>query len=91
MSREYAMSRVRDALEKADGNHMKAQRLLLAMIEKDQTLLIGLVAPHLQSIITHAITHADKPDGAKKSAMRPKSSRSRNAIPENSGVSCCSR
>ncbi|MDE1151121.1 MAG: hypothetical protein PW788_01170 [Micavibrio sp.] len=72
MSREYAMSRVRDALEKADGNHMKAQRLLLAMIEKDQTLLIGLVAPHLQSIITHAITHADKPDGAKKSAMRPK-------------------
>jgi len=64
MSLEYAMSRVRDALEKSDGNHLKAQRLLLSWVEKDQTLLIGLVAPHLQSIVTHAVNHAGTPRGA---------------------------
>ena len=72
MSREYAMSRVRDALEKADGNHLKAQRLLLQQLEKDQSLLMGLVAPHLQSIITHAINHVGTPEGVKKSAAVPK-------------------
>lgn len=72
MSREYAMSRVRDALEKSDGNHLKAQRLLLQQLEKDQSLLMGLVAPHLQSIITHAINHVGAPEGAKKSAAVPK-------------------
>lgn len=59
MSREYAMSRVRDALEKSDGNHLKAQRLVLQWLEKDQSLLFGLVAPHLQSIISHAVNHAE--------------------------------
>jgi len=55
MSREYAMSRVRDALEKSDGNHLKAQRLLMSWVEKDQSLLLGLVTPHIQSIVSHAI------------------------------------
>ncbi|MDF3024475.1 MAG: hypothetical protein K0R10_1836 [Alphaproteobacteria bacterium] len=50
MSREYAMSRVKDALEKSNGNHLKAQRLLLQWMEKDQSLLFGLVTPHMQSI-----------------------------------------
>lgn len=58
MSREYAMSRVRDALEKSNGNHLKAQRLLLQWLEKDHSLLFGLVAPHLQSIISHAVNRA---------------------------------
>jgi len=61
MSQEYALSRVRDALEKSGGNHMKAQRLLLSWLEKDNTLLLGLVAPHLQSIVTHAVNHAANP------------------------------
>lgn len=61
MSVEYAMSRVRDALEKSDGNHLKAQRLILNWIEKDHSLLFGLVAPHLQGIISHAVNHADAP------------------------------
>lgn len=61
MSQEYALSRVRDALEKSGGNHLKAQRLLLSWLEKDHSLLLGLVAPHLQSIVTHAVNHADKP------------------------------
>lgn len=66
MSHEYAMSRVRDALEKSDGNHSKAQRLILAWLEKDQTLLFGLVAPHLQGIIGHAIGHLTQPALLKK-------------------------
>jgi hypothetical protein len=61
MSQEYAMSRVKDALEKSDGNHLKAQRLILSWLEKDNTLLLGLVSPHIQSIITHAIAHATQP------------------------------
>jgi len=61
MSHEYAMSRVRDAIEKSEGNHLKAQRLILQWIEKDHTLLFGLVAPHMQGIIAHALNHAMTP------------------------------
>jgi hypothetical protein len=61
MSHDYAMSRVRDALEKAEGNHLKAQRLILAWLEKDHTLLFGLVTPHLQSIVSHAVNHTASP------------------------------
>lgn len=64
MGSDYAMSRVRDALEKSDGNHLKAQRLLMQWLEKDQSLLVGLVAPHLQSIVTHALAHIDAPKKA---------------------------
>ncbi len=58
MSREYAMSRVGDALSSCDGNTAQAQRLIMGWLEKDQTLLLGLVAPHIKSIVTHAVTHA---------------------------------
>lgn len=61
MSHEYAMSRVKDALEKSDGNHLKAQRLILSWLEKDHTLMYGLMAPHLQGIISHAVTHVAHP------------------------------
>jgi len=61
MSYEYALSRVKDALEKSAGNHLKAQRLILSWLEKDHTLLLGLVSPHLQSIVTHALAHASQP------------------------------
>jgi hypothetical protein len=70
MSHEYAMSRVKDALEKSDGNHLKAQRLLLQWLEKDHTLLLGLVAPHLQSIITYAISHAALPATLQRATPR---------------------
>jgi hypothetical protein len=68
MSHEYAMSRVRDALDKSDGNHLKAQRLILGWIEKDHTLLFGLVMPHLQGIISHAVNHVAAPPPKKKAA-----------------------
>lgn len=61
MSHEYAMSRVKDALEQSGGNHLKAQRLLAQWLEKDHSLLLGLVGPHLNSIITYALTHAALP------------------------------
>ena len=61
MSHEYALSRVRDALEKSDNNHLKAQRLLLQWLEKDQTLFMGLAAPHMQAILSHAIMHVSSP------------------------------
>ena len=61
MSRDYAMSRVKDALEKSGGNQLKAQRLVLSWLEKDHTLLFGLVEPHMQGIITHAVAHAALP------------------------------
>ena len=81
MSRDYAMSRVRDALEKSEGNHLKAQRLLLTWMEKDQNLLLGLVAPHMQGIITHAINHISGPEAGKKSAVLPK----KVAVPKDGG------
>lgn len=61
MSHEYAMSRVKDALEQSGGNHLKAQRLLAQWLEKDHSLLLGLVSPHMHSIITHALTHVALP------------------------------
>lgn len=73
MSHDYAMSRVRDALEKSSGNHLKAQRLILSLLEKDHTLLLGLVSPHLHGIIAHALQHADAP--AKKEAAAPTAKR----------------
>ena len=60
MSHEYALSRVKDALEKSDGNRLKAQRLILSWMEKDHTLLFGLVMPHMQGIVTHAVAHIDQ-------------------------------
>ena len=57
MSHEYALSRVKDALEKSGGNRLKTQRLILSWLEKDRTLLFGLVTPHMQGIVTHAIAH----------------------------------
>lgn len=60
MSREYALSRVKDALEQSGGNHLKAQRLLTQWLEKDHSLLFGLVSPHMHSIIVHALAHVDQ-------------------------------
>ncbi len=77
MSHEYAMSRVKDALEKSEGNHQKAQRLLLNWLEKDHTLLCGLVGPHMQGIIAHAVHHLAGPEAAgqvrKKTVSSPAS------------------
>ena len=67
MSREYALSRVKDALEATNGNTAEAQRTILNWLKKDQTLMVGLVAPHLRSIVSHAVDYvAHKNDVAKQ-------------------------
>ncbi len=66
MSNEYAMSRVKDALDKSGGNHMKAKRLIMSLLEKDHTLLAGLAAPHIDGIISHAIAHVLTPPAKRK-------------------------
>ena len=63
MSREYALSRVKDALEASDGNTSQATRHIMHWLEKDQTLMVGLVAPHLKSIVTHAVSYVARHDG----------------------------
>jgi len=60
MSREYAMSRVKDALDQSEGNHLKASRLIMEWLENDNSLYFGLTAPHMKSIVTHAIAHVDQ-------------------------------
>ena len=57
MSRNYSLSRVQDALDAADGNHSEAQRIIMNWLERDQSLMVGLVAPHLKSIVSHAIDY----------------------------------
>lgn len=85
MSHEYALSRVKDALDKSDGNHLKAQRLLLQWLEKDHTLLLGLVAPHLQSIITYAINHAALPAPHKREILSKPASAPRTVSGKDAG------
>lgn len=70
MSQDYAMSRVKDALEKSDDNHLKAQRLIMSWLENDHTLLFGLVAPHMQAIVAHALNHVAAAPKKKSSAKR---------------------
>lgn len=60
MSWAYAESRVRAALEEAEGNALQTKRLLLEWIEKDTKLLHGLAEPHMNAIITHAIGYVTR-------------------------------
>lgn len=66
MRKDYSQSRIEDALEQSGGDLGKAQRMVLSWIENDQTLLAGLVAPHIKAIIAHAVSHAAKPRPASK-------------------------
>ncbi len=55
---EYARGRVLAALDQAEGNLAQAQRLLLAWVEEDASLLRGLAMPHLRSIAGLALQSA---------------------------------
>ncbi|MGM0421689.1 MAG: hypothetical protein ACQEQL_01165 [Pseudomonadota bacterium] len=81
MSREYALSRVQDALESCEGNTAKAQRVLMNWLEKDQTLMIGLVAPHLKSIVTHAVSYVARHPDDRTTTEQPESPLS-DSVPE---------
>lgn len=71
MSREYALSRVKDALDAADGNTSQAARHIMHWLEKDQTLMVGLIAPHLKSIVTHAVSYVSRHEGELPKAETP--------------------
>lgn len=72
MSREYALSRVKDALEASKGKTSEAERTIMNWLKKDQTLMVGLVAPHLKSIVSHAVDYvAHRNDVKKDDALKP--------------------
>lgn len=55
MSREYAESRIRKALELCKGNPTRARQQVIAWTFEDQKLLQALAQPHLTGIVAHAI------------------------------------
>ena len=57
MSREYAESRIRDALKLAKGNPTKARQQIIAWTNEDARLLQALARPHLTGIVAHAVNH----------------------------------
>lgn len=64
MNWSYAESRIRAAVEEAEGNTLEAKRLILEWTEKDPKLLKGLTEHHINGIITHAIGYVtrEKPE-----------------------------
>ncbi len=67
MSREYAESRIREALKLAKGNSTKARQQIMAWTFEDARLLQALARPHLTGIVAHAINrvvyHQDMVEG----------------------------
>lgn len=55
MSREYAESRIREALKLAKGNPTKARQQIIAWTYEDTKLLHALARPHLTGIVAHAV------------------------------------
>lgn len=55
MSRDYAESRIREALRLTKGNPTKARQQVIAWAVDDQRLLLGLTQPHLTGVVAHAI------------------------------------
>ena len=55
MSRDYAESRIREALRLSRGNPTKARAQIIAWAGEDQRLLMGLAQPHLTGIVAHAV------------------------------------
>ncbi len=56
MSREYAESRIREALKQAKGNATKARQMVMAWTFEDPKLLQALVRPHLTGIVAYAVS-----------------------------------
>lgn len=55
MSREYAESRIREALKQCRGNPARARQQIIAWCGEDAKLLQALAAPHLTGIVAHAV------------------------------------
>lgn len=55
MSREYAESRIQEALKLSKGNATRARQRIIAWTFEDPKLLQALARPHLSGIVAHAI------------------------------------
>lgn len=55
MSREYAESRIKEALKLARGNATRARQQIIAWTNEDPKLLQALAQPHLTGIVAHAV------------------------------------
>ena len=55
MSREYAESRIREALKLCRGNATRARQQIMAWTFEDPRLLQALARPHLSGIVAHAV------------------------------------
>lgn len=55
MSREYAESRIKEALKLAKGNPARARQQVIAWTYEDTKLLHALARPHLTGIVAHAV------------------------------------
>jgi hypothetical protein len=55
MSREYAESRIREALKLCRGNATRARQQVIAWTFEDPKLLQALARPHLSGIVAHAV------------------------------------
>lgn len=64
MSRDYAESRIREALRLARGNPTRARAQVIAWAAQDQRLLMGLAQPHLTGIVAHAVNRVIYRQGA---------------------------
>lgn len=55
MDRDYAESRIREALKASRGNTTSARQQIIAWMAEDVRLLHELTAPHITGIVAHAI------------------------------------
>ncbi len=84
MSREYAESRIKEALKKTGGNAVKARQQVIAWTYEDPKLLHALTKAHLSGIVAYNIerilsgrgaseeTHIHEPKPSKKPSAAPK-------------------
>ena len=55
MSREYAETKIREALKLCDGNMKRARQQLMTLAQDDLKLLSAIVQPHLDGIIAYQV------------------------------------
>lgn len=64
MSKDYAESRIRDALEKHDGNNVRARQQIMAWAYEDHKLLTELTKIHLKGITAYWVDRVKSKRGA---------------------------
>lgn len=72
MNRDYAESKIREALKASGGNVTRARQQVTAWAFEDAKLLHELVAPHITGIVAHAVNRVmntkEKPSAAAPAA-----------------------